>query len=129
MRSSTFSLHAASAITFFICLAIVAVGFSKGRTHYILWPSKRRLFEIAYNLAGAAMILMPAGVALIHFCHPGKCPEQQSHWIFWIECFGIWAFSFFWFVKTLEYRMLLGVRWHPSPGLHMLGNNRIFGSA
>jgi len=102
-----FSVHAASAIFFFICLAVVAVGLSKGRIRYIIYPPLKRKFEFAYTIAGLAMVGMPLAVVAIHFLSRRGC---ESHWIFWIECFGIWAFSFFWFVKTLEYRMLLGIR-------------------
>jgi hypothetical protein len=102
-----FSLHAASAVLFFICLAIVAVGLSKGRVKYILAPRLKRRFKMAYNAAGFAMVAMPAAVIAIHFLSQTGC---NSHWIFWIECFGIWAFSFYWFVKNYEYRLLLGIR-------------------
>jgi len=103
------SLHVASAVLFFVCLAIVAVVFAKGRLDYIIYPPKRRRFKLAYNVAGFLMIAMPAAVAVVHFLAPSS--EGNEHWIFWIECFGIWAFSYFWFVKTWEYRTLLRIRW------------------
>jgi hypothetical protein len=102
------SLHFASAALFFVCLAVVAVLFSKGRIKHIGDPRVRRRFKRAYNAAGAAMIGMPAAVAAFHFLSRNGC---ENHWIFWIEALGIWAFSFYWFVKTLEYRLLLGVKW------------------
>jgi uncharacterized membrane protein len=101
------TIHAASAIVFFLCLAIVAVFFSKGRTQYIIYPPKRRRYEMAYNAAGFAMIAMPLAVAAAHYL--GGAVEQ-SHWIFWIEAFGIWSFAAYWFVKTREYRVLLRIR-------------------
>jgi hypothetical protein len=101
-----FSIHGASAVVFFLCLAIVAVGLSKGRIRYIVYAPKRRFFEMAYNFAGVAMIGMPTTIAAIHFLDRGPC---ESHSIFWIESFGIWAFSFYWFVKTYEYRLLLRI--------------------
>jgi hypothetical protein len=99
--------HAASAILFFASLAIVAVFFAKGRVRYIKDPRQKRRFIMAYNAAGIAMIGMPIAIFIGHWLGNRGC---ENHWIFWIECFGIWAFSFFWFVKTLEYRLLLGVR-------------------
>jgi hypothetical protein len=101
------TLHAASAIVFFACLAAVAVFLSKGRTKYIIYPPKRRRFDIAYDLAGAAMIAMPVGVAAMHFIGRGTC---ESHWIFWIETLGIWAFAAYWLVKFTEYRLLLRIK-------------------
>lgn len=106
------SVHAASAILFFLCLAVVAVVFSKRRVEHIQDPAKRRAFKMAYNAAGFAMIAMPAAVAATHFLRKAEAAAAPdcTHWIFWIECFGIWAFSFYWFVKTLEYRLLLRIR-------------------
>lgn len=102
------TLHAASAILFFVLLAIVAVGLSKGRIKYIIHPPKKRRFAAAYNAAGFAMIAMPLIVAGLHFAGGGLC---ESHWIFWIEVAGIWSFAAYWFVKTIEYQLLLRIRW------------------
>lgn len=105
------SVHVVSAVLFFVLLAIVAVALSKGRIDYIIYPPKRRAFKRAYNAAGFAMIAMPLAVAATHFLKKtGSIDHDCTHWIFWIECFGIWAFSFYWFVKTLEYRILLRIR-------------------
>jgi hypothetical protein len=101
------TLHAASAILFFACLAIVAVFLSKERIQYIIYPPKRRRFAAAYDAAGIAMIGMPVAVAAIHFL--GGVTDQ-SHWIYWIEAFGIWSFAAYWFVKTYEYCLLLRIK-------------------
>ena len=101
------TLHAASAILFFLCLATVAVGLSKGRTKYIIYPPKRRRFEIAYDLAGALMIGLPLTVVAMHFLGKTGC---ENHWIFWIEAFGIWSFAAYWFAKFTEYRLLLRIK-------------------
>jgi hypothetical protein len=103
-----FTFHAISAITFFVCLAIVAIGFSKTRVRYIVYPPKRRRFKRAYDFAGVAMIAMPGAVAALHFLGGRQC---ESHWVFWVELLGIWAFAFYWFVKTIEYKTLLRIRW------------------
>jgi len=105
--SKGISIHGASAGLFFVCLAIVAVALSKGRVKHIQHRAKRRWFKRAYTIAGGAMIAMPAIVWGLHYLGGGKC---ESHWIFWIECFGIWAFAAYWFVKTYEFRVLLGAR-------------------
>lgn len=102
-----FSLHTASAIVFFACLAVVAVVFSRGRLSYVIYPPHRRALANAYTVAGLAMIGMPAAVALMQISRGGNA---ESDWIFWMESFGIWAFAFFWFVKTCEYRLLLRLR-------------------
>ena len=107
-EGSTFTLHAVSAIVFFICLAIVAIFFSKERIKYIIYPPKRQRFKRAYEAAGFLMVAMPAAVAFLHFSGNRGC---ETHWIFWIETLGIAAFAFYWFVKTLEYKLLLRVKW------------------
>lgn len=106
-----FTIHAASAVLFFLCLAIVAIGFSKTRIQYIIYPPKRLRFKRAYNFAGWAMVVMPLAVIALHFMGGRKC---ENHWIFWVEVFGIWAFSLYWFVKTFEYKTLLGIKWLPT---------------
>lgn len=101
---ASFGLHEASAITFFACLALVAVVFARRRLEHIIHPPYRRLFARAYAVAGVVMIGMPAVIAFLEWPRVGAV---QSDWIFWIESFGIWAFAFYWFVKTVEYRMLV----------------------
>jgi hypothetical protein len=110
-HGQAFTFHALSAVIFFVCLAIVAIGFSKTRIQYIIYPPKRRRFKRAYNLAGIAMVAMPAAVLALHFLGGRRC---ETHWIFWVEVLGIWAFAFYWFVKTAEYKTLLRLRWFPS---------------
>ncbi len=104
---SGFGVHEKSAIVFFACLAIVAVLFSRTRLGYIIYPAHRRFFARAYAIAGVAMIGVPIAIALLNRANGG---DARSDWIFWIESSGIWAFAFYWFVKTREFRLLLRVR-------------------
>jgi hypothetical protein len=106
-----FSPHGTSAVIFFLCLAVVAIGFSKTRIQFIIYPPKRRRFKRLYDLAGLAMILMPAAVIGLYFLGGRQC---ENHWIFWVEACGIAAFAFYWFVKTAEYKTLLRVKWTAS---------------
>lgn len=78
----------------------------KSRIRYIIYPPKRRFFIVAYNLAGIAMIATISVVAIIKLTGIAKC---DTPWVFWAETAGIWAFSFYWFVKTHEYRLLLRI--------------------
>jgi hypothetical protein len=104
---SAFGVHEASAIVFFACLAIVAIVFSRTRLDYIIYPAHQRFFAWAYTVAGVAMIGLPVAIATLRWADGSNA---ESEWIFWIESFGIWAFAFYWFVKTHEYRLLLRVR-------------------
>ena len=97
--------HEGFAVGFFACLFVVALVFSKGRLAYILWPPLRRRFEGAYNLAGCLMIGLPLTAWGLHLWRGPEC----GHAIFWIEAAAIAAFAFFWFVKTIEYKRLLGL--------------------
>lgn len=105
---SGISIHGICAGLFFLCLAIVAIGYSKSRVQDIAHDKIRWRFKFAYNFAGMLMVAMPASVALIHVIYKESC---ESHWIYWIETFGIWSFAMYWFTKTAEYRFLLGARW------------------
>lgn len=102
---SLFSLHAAFAVAFFACLFVVAIFYSKSRLDYILWPPMRARFKLAYNITGWAMIVLPLLAYGVHL-FDGR---ERGHEIFWIEAGAIAAFSAFWFVKTWEYKRLLGL--------------------
>lgn len=97
--------HEGFAVGFFACLFVIALGFSKRRLGYILWPPLRRRFARAYNLAGSLMIGLPLAAWGLHLWRGPEC----GHAIFWIEAAAIAAFAFFWFVKTVEYKRLLGL--------------------
>ena len=114
-------VHAVSAILFFLCLSIVAVFLSKGRVRYIAKPGLRRAFKAAYNAAGIFMIGAPVAVAAVHLFFRQRCGEP---WIFAIETVGMWGFAFYWFVKTCEYRLLLGARFRAPRPLLMPGGSR-----
>ncbi|MEE4537619.1 MAG: hypothetical protein V2J51_03900 [Erythrobacter sp.] len=100
-----FSWHAVFALSFFACLFIVAVFFAKQRLAFILWPPLRKRFAMAYNVSGCLMIGLPLIAYSVHLFEGGDC----GHVIYWIEFAAIAAFSFFWFVKTWEYKRLLGL--------------------
>ncbi|MEM6907662.1 MAG: hypothetical protein AAF494_03195 [Pseudomonadota bacterium] len=102
---SMFSWHAAFAVAFFLCLFVVAIFFSKTRLDYILWPPLRARFAMAYNITGSLMIALPALAYGVHLIDGRDC----GHEIFWIEAAAILAFSLYWFVKTWEYKRLLGL--------------------
>jgi uncharacterized membrane protein len=101
-----FSWHAGFAFAFFGCLFVVALKFGKERLNYILWPPLRRRFELAYTITGWAMIVLPLVAWAVHLIGARAC----DHRIYWIETFAIIAFSAYWFIKTIEYKRLLGLK-------------------
>ncbi len=102
---TAFDWHEGLAFAFFACLFVVALGFSKRRLTYILWPPLRERFARAYNWAGCLMIGLPLSAWALHLWQGPEC----GHAIFWIEAAAIAAFAFYWFVKTVEYKRLLGL--------------------
>jgi hypothetical protein len=94
-------VHRGAAIVFFVLIGIVAIFLSKGRIKDIKNERTRRWFSGAYTVVGAAMILVPGIVALL----------QGSHWVLLAEWTGIWIFSAYWILKTVEYWLLLEIRW------------------
>lgn len=97
--------HEGFAMGFFACLFVVALGFSKRRLSYILWPPLRRRFEQAYTIAGCLMIGLPLFAWGLNLLRGPEC----GHAIFWIEAAAITSFAIYWFVKTIEYKRLLGL--------------------
>ena len=104
-ENTPFSWHEVFAFAFFACLFVVALGFSKRRLTYILWPPMRARFARAYNLAGCLMIGLPLAAWGLSRWQGRDC----GHAIYWIEAAAIAAFAFYWFVKTIEYKRLLGL--------------------
>ncbi|MFM7350415.1 MAG: hypothetical protein ACKO01_13185 [Erythrobacter sp.] len=102
---SASSWHAGLAFAFFACLFVLALGFSKRRLTYILWPPLRARFERAYTFAGLMMIGLPCAAWAISRWQGREC----GHAIYWTEGAAILAFAFYWFVKTIEYKRLLGL--------------------
>lgn len=104
-ETRAFSWHEGLAFGFFACLFVVALGFSKHRLTYILWPPLRARFERAYNLAGVLMIALPSAAWAISRWQGRQC----GHAVYWTESAAILAFAFYWIVKTIEYKRLLGL--------------------
>jgi hypothetical protein len=99
-------VHRGLAVLFFLMIGIVAICFSKGRIKDVPHQRARRVFASQYTGAGIAMIALPLSIAVLQFT-----PWRFDHYMFWIEFFAIMSFAIYWFVKTADYRMLLGIRW------------------
>lgn len=100
--------HFVSAVVFFLCIATVAIFFSKSRIVHIVSEPKRRFFSLAYTVSGVSMVLLPALVLILNQFFQTKCENSA---VFWAESFAIWSFASFWLVKTYEYRTLLGAKY------------------
>ena len=92
-------LHGTSAVLFFLCIAYVSLFHSRD-TLRLLPPARRAYFAQRYVWTAVAMITSPLVAVLLSYTLEG----QLRTMIFWVETCGVWAFAFYWYVKTKEMR-------------------------
>ena len=102
----SWSWHGIFAVSFFLCLFVVSAFFSKNRLGFILWPPLRKRLKALYVFFGISMLALPICVFLYYQFFGPDCGRE----IFWAEAFAIWAFSGYWFTKSYEYMILLGLK-------------------
>lgn len=93
--------HTGFAVLAFVCMAMVA-WFCRNNTLQYLpedKPTLKKWFERCYMAAAMAMVFAPLLAIVIT-----QFPWWREHFIFWIECFGVWAFGAYWLLKTWEVR-------------------------
>ena len=97
-RGVVSAIHGASAVLFFLSIAYVSV-FRSSDTLRLLSEARRPRYRRAYMITSLAMIVSPfTALALSFFLRPADAR------IFLVETLGVWAFSAYWVVKTLEMR-------------------------
>ncbi|HLL47623.1 MAG TPA: hypothetical protein VK399_12985 [Longimicrobiaceae bacterium] len=97
--ASQLSIHGTAAVLLFVCLAFVAI-WCADKTLRLLPPKhkgKEPGFRRAYRVIGLAMVAAPVAAFIITLVS-----GDRTRYIFWVEAFGIWAFSAYWFVKSRE---------------------------
>jgi len=110
--SSGTSTHGIFAVIFFICISIICIFMSEHSLKEITDPHRLAIFRRAYRWCSGIMIGSVTVAVLSRLL-----PEEyflllcQKSLIFWVEAFGIWAFSAFWYIKTRELDPLLS--WIP----------------
>jgi len=92
-------LHGTSAVLFFLCIAYVSLFHSRD-TLRLLTPARRAHFAQQYLWTGLALVVSPLMAVLISVTLEGRFRAI----IFWLESCGVWAFAYYWFVKTREMR-------------------------
>lgn len=91
--TGTFSVHGAAAVIFFMLIA-ATIWFCAGDTLLKGIDDRVRLRWLrTYRIFAIAMVVAP----LIAFAI-----SRQGQWRIWVEAFGIWIFSTYWFAKTYE---------------------------
>jgi hypothetical protein len=96
-------IHGTCAVTFFLLLAYVALFRSKDTlgvdsgVGQVLSDKDRRWYAHQYNIAAAAMVALPLAAVVITY---GM--KQHPYAIISVECAAVWAFAYYWAIKSLE---------------------------
>lgn len=97
------SIHAASAILFFVVITMVNVFTAMATVHCIKDAHQKKVWKKIFEWA---RFLMPAsiGVVLLIRLFTGTS-IIGDRLILWLEWAGIWAFSIYWILKSVEILM------------------------
>lgn len=97
------SVHYIFAVTFFICIFYVCIFMSKTTLHLLPPTENKKLFIICYGACSAVMFgIVIFTIVYSLFISKEAKETHNPHIIFWIEAFGIWAFSAYWYIKSRE---------------------------
>lgn len=94
------SIHGICAVTFFVCIIVVATFFSRttlrGRSDAAVWIRRYKLIS--------TWMFVGIGVAALSRMLPNSWLGNlfDGKGVFWVETFGVWGFATFWLVKTKE---------------------------
>ncbi len=90
-------LHGVCAILFFIAIAYVCIFQSSETLKEMIDESRRKFYEILYKILGVGMIVLPLlSALLLHLL------DKTQSIVFFVELAGVWIFSTYWIVKSLE---------------------------
>ena len=98
-------LHGLFAIVFFILIALVAIFDSLFGLREAQASTRLGNYRIWYGATGAGMIALPVLAVILHY-FLGRADTAT----FWVELAGIYAFAFYWSVKTRELRKSVNER-------------------
>jgi hypothetical protein len=96
-------IHGTCAVIFFLLLAYVALFRSKDTLGdgssggHVLSEKDRRWYARQYNLAAGAMVVLPVAAVIVTYA-----TQQRRYWVISIECAAVWAFAYYWAIKSLE---------------------------
>jgi hypothetical protein len=116
VRSSTATVHYASAATFFLATAFVCIFLSGETLEFMKSEEQKRRYRRVYRLLGILMVASPLAVLLIHLAFGAT---GDSLVMLFVEVAGIYVFAAYWAVKSREIGILeLQSKRDPaSPGL------------
>ena len=90
-------LHQAFAVAFFLCIGYVAVFRAGDTLPLIPDEATRKRYRLLYQVVGWAMVGGPVLAFVL-----ALLPALTKYKIFFIEAAGIYAFGFYWAIKTRE---------------------------
>jgi hypothetical protein len=96
-NDSSFSLHGACAILFFVCIAYVCIWRAADTLTLIKNTATREWYRRAYKILGWAMVICPLSAWILI----SWMPFHKST-IFFTELAGIYVFATYWVLKTIE---------------------------
>lgn len=94
-------LHSTFAILFFACMAFVCFFCAKNTTS-LLPEDKRAAYRRKYKLIAIALVVSPAVAVLISYFATG---DTSKFSLISIEVIGIAIFAYYWYTKTLEFKI------------------------
>jgi len=94
-----FLFHGTFAILFFLCIAYVCIFCASATLSLVEDENRRKRYRRFYKLIGWAMAGSPVLAAVLT-----QFFGLRSSYVFFLECFGIYAFGAYWWVKTRELR-------------------------
>jgi hypothetical protein len=101
------TVHQVAAVSFFLAIAFVCLFEARTTLRLIEDAAVRRMYRMAYRLLGAAMVLLPAAVVLIHNVGGLEASYTGAGGVvFWLELVAIYVFALFWIVKSVEIRTI-----------------------
>lgn len=96
-NGSSFSLHGAFAVSFFVCIAYVCIWRAGDTLSLISDAATRERYRRTYQVLGWAMVISP----LVAWLLISSLPYRESV-IFIVELAGIYVFAIFWVIKSNE---------------------------
>ena len=92
-------VHATAAVFFFLCIAYVSV-FRSRDTLRLLPLERRPHYAQRYVWTGMAMFLLPLAAVVLSYVIEPRSPFRAVS--FFVETAGVWAFAWYWRIKTRE---------------------------
>jgi hypothetical protein len=94
--------HTVAAVSFFLCIAFVAIFCAADTLHLINDPKRQRRYRAIYKTLGWAMVVVPlVAAALLYLLQYGRNRTERTI-IFVVEALAVWIFAAYWAVKTRE---------------------------